>query len=357
MGTVAGGCGLVGAVRECGSDSRPRSNLPPAESQPHHSFLTPRSPLPLLTPHTPAPNTTPLTHRSRIDYTLVDAWFLREYGLSGPGLDVGRDLSVDPDSAEAALNAATLDGCFRPVEMNGVRQESEPQDYDHHLQRPPHTGMVYTPPQYVGRGWVRGGLGHRQTTADLCHQPPRLSRLVGCNLRHDLHHQHRCCFTLTLTPSRYSDHIAVSLLLDGRAVENVYDPGRTFNDPTTRLTQPHMEQREITAFFGGAEGGGGAPESAGNASSSSSGGASAGGSSSQSPSASASPIASGGSKRAAGGLAFPAVAKKSKSSPKKGKGSKPSPKGKSPKGKGKGSKPTSGRIDKHFSAKPPNPGM
>ena len=67
------------------------------------------------------------------------------------GLDAGLETPapIDPYCEEAALHAGTLNNHFKPVPMTGgglpdARREA----YDHHLSRPPHTGMVYTPPQY-----------------------------------------------------------------------------------------------------------------------------------------------------------------------------------------------------------------
>jgi hypothetical protein len=59
---------------------------------------------------------------------------------------------VDPNSRQAALAACTLSGVFKAVPMTGGGMVDSPQwAYDHHLNQAstsPHTGIVYTPPQY-----------------------------------------------------------------------------------------------------------------------------------------------------------------------------------------------------------------
>lgn len=166
---------------------------------------------------------------------------------------------VDPYSEEAALRAGTLDNHFKPVPMTGGGlPDSRREVYDHHLSRPPHTGIVYTPPQY-------------------------------------------------------SDHIAVSVLIDRRAIERWYDPGRAnFRDGRTKQCQPHLAQADLMSMWAGAKPSkpSSKPLSNANANANTTDGAGA---------RSGAQCASLGKSKAKGGLAFAPVAKRPKPNGGKGK--------------------------------------
>lgn len=165
---------------------------------------------------------------ARIDYTLVDKSllpYIRQGRLSSmvvgsavPGSSSSRSCNVcdsklsssnnyDPDSEEAALCAVTANGKFRPVSFEGggiIEASKDTLDTQFSL---PHTGMLYTPPSF-------------------------------------------------------SDHIAVSLLLDDEIMcTNMSTPKsigeeRSFssltldiNDSATKKSQPHKAQKTISSFF------------------------------------------------------------------------------------------------------------
>lgn len=145
---------------------------------------------------------------ARIDYILVDAGFLEDGNvIRGPGLYGGVNkgdhsaegdaerkkgkIKLTPDeSEEAALNACTAFGRWRqaPFEGGGLPDGMQ-EDYETEFYAP-HTGMVYTPPQY-------------------------------------------------------SDHIGVSLLL---RLPKVVDAPRRFCKKT-RKCQPHKRQTRLDSFF------------------------------------------------------------------------------------------------------------
>jgi hypothetical protein len=145
---------------------------------------------------------------ARIDYTLIDRSLLPQL-LQGDNLrcclpvkPVGASkeealtcgASQEPDlccGEEMALRAATAGGRFRPVSFVGGGIEEASQETLDTQFGPPHTGMVYTPPSF-------------------------------------------------------SDHIAVSALLD----DGLLPTDLTLqSDAATRKAQPHKAQRTLRAFF------------------------------------------------------------------------------------------------------------
>lgn len=158
---------------------------------------------------------------TRIDYTLVDRSLL-PFVKQGGNLRTGKspqalqnsenDTIVDPLTEEAALAAATARGNFQPVSFEGGGiVEATQQTLDTQF-GPRHTGMIYTPPSF-------------------------------------------------------SDHIAVSVLLedDGdnecKTAENstiIHRHWRADNwgtlvldekDPATKRSQPQKAQKSIASFF------------------------------------------------------------------------------------------------------------
>jgi exodeoxyribonuclease III len=144
---------------------------------------------------------------ARIDYTLVDkelSPWIREGDVNGlrcgclsssPPSD-GKSSHHDPDSELAALCAATAGGRFQPVSFEGGGIiEANQATLDTQF-GPPHTGMIYTPPSF-------------------------------------------------------SDHTAISLLLDDECcrVRGETVPALDDCDPQTRKAQPHKSQMSISSFF------------------------------------------------------------------------------------------------------------
>ena len=135
---------------------------------------------------------------ARIDYTLVDAT-LETFLEGGMGtLRCGgsqREEELDPTSETAALCAATANGRFQPVSFQGGGIIEASQEVLDTQFGAPHTGMIYTPPSF-------------------------------------------------------SDHIAVSLLLNESccARDLVFDDA----DFETRKSQPHKSQTTLSSFFGAA---------------------------------------------------------------------------------------------------------
>lgn len=145
---------------------------------------------------------------ARIDFTLVDN-ALAPYIQKGAvdSLRCGCSLPSDGSmisnvplhescSEGAALCAATARGRFQPVSFQGggiIEASQETLDTQF---GPPHTGMIYTPPSF-------------------------------------------------------SDHIAVSLLLEDQICKNGVDDNATLEekDPATRKAQPHKAQKSISSFF------------------------------------------------------------------------------------------------------------
>lgn len=136
----------------------------------------------------------------RIDYTLVDKSLLALISKGNvSSLRCGGDCSdEDPLSESAALKAATAGGKFEPVsfEGGGIMDVSQKVlDTQFGL---PHTGMIYTPPSF-------------------------------------------------------SDHIAVTLLLEQDELLLTSKNGNPLtlmeNDSKTRKAQPHKKQKTIASFF------------------------------------------------------------------------------------------------------------
>ncbi|CAJ1961081.1 unnamed protein product [Cylindrotheca closterium] len=133
---------------------------------------------------------------ARIDYTLVDK-SLFKYVKRGnaESLRVHPTGPDDPNSEEAAACVATANGGFQAVSFQGGGIVEASQDVLDTQFGEPHTGLVYTPPTF-------------------------------------------------------SDHIAISLLLDDEclAPSVVLDK----SDPLTRTSQPHKSQKTIASFFASA---------------------------------------------------------------------------------------------------------
>lgn len=120
---------------------------------------------------------------SRIDYVIVDRALWRTAAPVSGALDAGR-------SNGTALHACTLDGRWQPAGFDGSGiRDGRAEDYAHHFTRPPHTGIIYTPPTW-------------------------------------------------------SDHVAVSLLLSHVPVSGVSPPKNAAGD-----AQPHAKVARITSFF------------------------------------------------------------------------------------------------------------
>jgi exodeoxyribonuclease III len=131
----------------------------------------------------------------RIDYTLVDSCLMQH--VQKGDVDTLRCCSSqeDPMSEGAALCAATANGRFQPVSFEGGGMIEPSQEAIDTQFGEAHTGMIYTPPSF-------------------------------------------------------SDHIAISLLLDDicTSSELVLDE----KDSATKKAQPHKSQKSIASFFGSA---------------------------------------------------------------------------------------------------------
>ena len=120
---------------------------------------------------------------SRIDYVIVDEALWRSSSPVAGTLDNGR-------RGGNALDACTLDGRWQPAGFDGSGiRDGRAEDYTYHTSRPPHTGIIYTPPTW-------------------------------------------------------SDHVAVSLLLTRVPVSTEKAPKKAAGD-----AQPHARVARITSFF------------------------------------------------------------------------------------------------------------
>ena len=120
---------------------------------------------------------------SRIDYVIVDEALWRSSNPVAGTLDTGR-------RGGSALDACTLDGRWQPAGFDGSGiRDGRAEDYTYHTSRPPHTGIIYTPPTW-------------------------------------------------------SDHVAVSLLLTRVPVSTEKAPKKAAGD-----AQPHARVARITSFF------------------------------------------------------------------------------------------------------------
>ena len=145
---------------------------------------------------------------ARIDYTLVDnalAPQIRKGSVNGLrcgcSLNAGSDCNTprhESTSEVAALCAATANGGFQAVSFEGGGIVEASQATLDTQFGPQHTGMVYTPPSF-------------------------------------------------------SDHTAISLLLDDECCRNDTESSSILNDedPQTRKAQPHKAQLSIYSFFKG----------------------------------------------------------------------------------------------------------
>lgn len=129
---------------------------------------------------------------ARIDYVLVDRALFERHARRGAGLEAcGKP---EADSPAAALAAATLGGLSRPSSFaGGGMPPLEEDEYFAQFRSEPSSGMVYTPPQL-------------------------------------------------------SDHIGVSLLLEGCPLPAA--AGGSGRDAATAQCQPHRTAKRITDFFG-----------------------------------------------------------------------------------------------------------
>lgn len=133
---------------------------------------------------------------ARIDYTLVDKSFFK-YVKRGEveSLRVHSAGPEDPNSEEAAACVATANGGFQAVSFKGGGIVEASQNILDTQFGKPHTGLIYTPPSF-------------------------------------------------------SDHIAISLLLDNECLTPTLALDKA--DPCTRKAQPHRSQKTIASFFAAA---------------------------------------------------------------------------------------------------------
>lgn len=158
---------------------------------------------------------------TRIDFTLCDMELWQKYGQAGGPLEgytnpkiaaaaAAKGTAVDSsciekDEAVAAFNAATNFNAFQQAPFDGGGMPKAAEDAyqvhlrSHHktLSQPQgnlHTGIIYTPPEY-------------------------------------------------------SDHVAVSLLLDDSIKASMSLPLKLGSDKDTRAAQPHLKQQTISSFF------------------------------------------------------------------------------------------------------------
>mmetsp|Transcript_10636 Transcript_10636/g.25600 ORF Transcript_10636/g.25600 Transcript_10636/m.25600 type:complete len:583 (-) Transcript_10636:81-1829(-) len=132
---------------------------------------------------------------ARIDFTLLDkslSQYLRKGDVNSLRCS-GYSSEQSPESATAALSAATANGMYRPVSFagGGIMDASQTTlDTQFGI---PHTGHIYTPPSF-------------------------------------------------------SDHIAVSVLFDDSICSQNLE--LRANDKSTRASQPHKKVRSINSYFG-----------------------------------------------------------------------------------------------------------
>lgn len=129
---------------------------------------------------------------TRIDYVLVDELYFKQHVAPVPLEPLYGIEDSDYLSRAAAQRAATSHGKWKPAPFDGSGiVDGSQADYDSQFFRP-HTGMVYTPPQY-------------------------------------------------------SDHIGVSALLNVKPEPDL-SRSKRFNK-ATRKSQPHAQQKRISNFF------------------------------------------------------------------------------------------------------------
>ena len=151
---------------------------------------------------------------TRIDFTLCDVELWNEYGRRGGELEGFQHPQAPPGSltqtnqGKAAHDAATNFNCFQPAPMDG-------------------SGMANAP-EYAYQSHLRGHL--KDTGTDF---------VQGSGNLHT---------GIIYTPPEYSDHVAVSLVLDDAIRETA--PLIVAGDRETKATQPHMAQKTLKSFFG-----------------------------------------------------------------------------------------------------------
>mmetsp|Transcript_12233 Transcript_12233/g.29149 ORF Transcript_12233/g.29149 Transcript_12233/m.29149 type:complete len:251 (-) Transcript_12233:1744-2496(-) len=133
---------------------------------------------------------------ARIDYTLVDKSFFK-YVKRGKveSLRIHPAGPDDPNSEESAACVATANNGYQPVSFQGGGIVEASQDVLDTQFGEPHTGLIYTPPSF-------------------------------------------------------SDHIAISLLLDDECLTPSLALDKS--DSPTRKAQPHKSQKTIASFFAAA---------------------------------------------------------------------------------------------------------
>lgn len=133
---------------------------------------------------------------ARIDYTLLDKSLFKHVKRGDvESLRVHPAGPDDPNSEEAAACVATANGGFQAVPFQGGGIVEAPQDVLDTQFGEPHTGLIYTPPSF-------------------------------------------------------SDHIAISLLLDDECLTPSLALDKS--DSPTRTAQPHKSQKTIASFFASA---------------------------------------------------------------------------------------------------------
>lgn len=132
---------------------------------------------------------------SRIDFTFVDQSLMKHVERSdNQALRCGKEPHADPHGEEAALMACTANGLFVGGTYAGGGIAVPTQCALNTQFGSPHTGMIYTPPTY-------------------------------------------------------SDHIAISLLMNNSFCDTLGQLTLNEKDAATKKSQPHKKQRSMTAFL------------------------------------------------------------------------------------------------------------
>lgn len=162
----------------------------------------------------------------RIDYIIVDRPFFDQYVMVGvPLYGIG---STHKDSMEAA-RGRSHDKSIHSPEAKSVRLSQGPDNFERAALRAAVAHGLFTAAPFDG-----SGMADAPATAYEC----------------QFYYPHT---GMVYTPPQYSDHIGVSLLLDDEALPELQKPAKDRRlrpyDRVTRQCQPHLRQKSIKSFF------------------------------------------------------------------------------------------------------------
>jgi hypothetical protein len=149
---------------------------------------------------------------SRIDFVLLDECLVR-FLRKGGDLYGANEGCPDADSPQAARNACVAHGLWKMAAYDGSGIDGGTRKANDAQFVPPHTGIIYTPPRFSDHVAVSALLD------DAIFDQP------------------------TLLPSSSSSSSSV-------AAAAAAPVGRLFPAKHTRATQPHRKQKSISSFFG-----------------------------------------------------------------------------------------------------------